>query len=154
MQHLRFVPTLTHGLVDNLLGILMAISPWIFDFHAVRGEAVLAPILFGGLLIASGLLTRHEMGLANLLGMRAHLVIDVVLGLLLALSPFVLGFSDRVFLPHVLAGSFLTLLPLFSVREPFDENKYTEVVIRNGRAEVVRYARSSDSSTSMGRRNS
>ncbi len=150
MEHLRTVPTITHALLDHLTAIVLIVSPWILDYHMVRGAAVNSAMVFGGCLAACNLLTAHELGLYPLLSMRRHFQLDVILGVLLAASPWLLGFHDRVYLPHVIAGSIITLLPLFSVRRPFDGSIYTEVVIRAGKAEVIRYARSSESSGTMG----
>jgi hypothetical protein len=36
--------------------------------------------------------------------MRVHLVIDYITGAFLALSPWLFGFSDTVWLPHALVG--------------------------------------------------
>jgi hypothetical protein len=147
MQHLRIIPTLTHGLLDNLTGIVLLVSPWIFDFQTVRGAATYIPMMLGGFLLLSNLFTRHELGLVKVLPFRYHLLLDVVLGCFLMLSPWVFAFHERILMPHVVCGMFIALVPLFSVRKPFDESQFTEVVIREGQAEVVRYARSSDSSS-------
>ncbi len=146
MQHLRSIPTLTHGLLDHLLGMIMIVSPWIFDFHAVRGVAVYVPSIIGGALVVNSLFTRYEMGLVKWIPVSLHVKLDVVLGISLAISPWAWGFADRVFLTHLLGGACIALLPLFSVRKPFDESIFTEVIIREGKAEVIRYARSTDRS--------
>jgi hypothetical protein len=36
--------------------------------------------------------------------MRIHLVLDLVSGLTLAFSPWLFGFSDYIFAPHVIGG--------------------------------------------------
>jgi hypothetical protein len=146
MQHLRSIPTLTHGLLDHLLGLIMIISPWIFDYYSIRGFAVNAPMIFGALLVINSLITNYEMGLFKWLPIPLHMALDGLIGIGLAISPWVLGFADRIFIPHLAGGALIALLPHFSVRKPFDEEKFTEVVIREGRAEIVRYARSTDSS--------
>jgi hypothetical protein len=148
MQHLRTVPTLTHGLLDNLAGIVLVVAPWIFDFQTIRGAAMHTPMIFGTLLLLSNILTKHELGLLRIISFRMHLRLDVLIGIGLAFSPWSFSFHDRVFLPHLLGGLFIALLPIFSVRKPFDESRFTEVVIREGGVEVIRYARSSDSSSS------
>ena len=146
MQHPRYIPTLTHGLLDHLLGIVMIVSPWIFEYHAARGMAVQVPFVLGGALVITSLFTRFEMGVIKLLKVRTHLWIDVAIGVVLAASPWLFGFSDRIYLPHLIGGSVIAIIPFFTVEKPFDESRYTEVVIKEGRAEVIRYARSTDNS--------
>lgn len=146
MQHPRYIPTLTHGLLDHLLGIVMITSPWLFEYHAARGLAVQVLFILGGLLVLSSLVTRFEMGVFKLMNVRTHLWIDLVIGVSLALSPWIFDFSDRIFLPHLFGGSLIAIISIFTASTPFDETRYTEVVIREGRAEVTRYARSADNS--------
>ncbi|MDQ3101826.1 MAG: hypothetical protein M3R08_10605 [Bacteroidota bacterium] len=147
MQTLRYIPTLTHALLDHLLGIVLIISPWIFEFHSAHGPAVHVPFILGGCVVINSLITKFEMGLLKWIPVRVHLIIDIVLGISLALSPWALDFSDRIFLPHLIGGMSIAIIPIFSVHKPFDESVYTEVVIREGRSEVVRYAaRSADNS--------
>jgi hypothetical protein len=38
--------------------------------------------------------------------MRMHLLLDIASGMLLAASPWLFGFADRVFLPHLVVGLF------------------------------------------------
>ena len=146
MQHLRSIPTLTHALLDHLLGAILIVSPWILDFHRAVDLAIWMPMAVGTVLVISSLITRYEMGLFQWIPLEWHMRIDTTLGLILAISPWVLGFADNVILPHVVGGSVLAIMPLFSQRKPFDDSMYTEVVIREGRAEIVRYARSTDNS--------
>jgi hypothetical protein len=146
MQHLRIVPTLTHGLLDQLIGIVLVVSPWIFEYHSARGAAVLVPVVLGAAVMINSLLTDHEMGLVTWIKVSDHLSLDMALGLILAASPWIFDFAERIIAPHVIGGLFITVLPLFTVRAPFDETMYTEVVIREGRSEVVRHARTADNS--------
>jgi hypothetical protein len=48
------------------------------------------------------MLTAYELGLLKLLPMPMHLILDGIGGIVLAASPFLLGFADRVYLPHLL----------------------------------------------------
>lgn len=146
MQQFRAIPTLTHALLDHLFGIVLIISPWIMDFHDERGYPMEVPFILGGLLVINSLVTDLEMGVFKWLSVRVHLILDSFIGICLALSPWALDFADRIYLPHLMGGLIISLLPIFTAGKPFDESLYTEVVIKEGRAEVVRYARSTDSS--------
>lgn len=44
--------------------------------------------------------------MVRLLPMPAHLLLDALSGVLLAASPWLFGFADRVRAPHLLAGLF------------------------------------------------
>ena len=57
-------------------------------------------------------LTAYELGLLRLLPMPLHLILDGIGGIVLAASPFLFGFADRVYWPHVLFGLFSVVASL------------------------------------------
>lgn len=100
---MRFVPTRIHGLADYLTGLLLIASPYLFGF-AQGGIAQWLPMALGVAMLGLALLTDYEVGLMRVIPMPVHLGIDLVGGVLLAASPWLFGFSDRVYLPHLLFG--------------------------------------------------
>lgn len=101
---MRFIPTRVHGMLDYLVGLLLIASPWLFGFAEEGGPAQWIPIILGvGVLIYS-LLTRYELGVAGLIPVPVHLGLDAMSGLLLAVSPWLFGFADVVWLPHLIFG--------------------------------------------------
>lgn len=106
MEELRFVDTRAHGVLDYLVGLVLILAPWIFQFDDVAAAKWVA-IGVGVAMITTALLTNYELGIANLIPMHVHLVMDAVIGAFLALSPWIFGFSDEgtnVWLPHVIVG--------------------------------------------------
>jgi hypothetical protein len=55
-------------------------------------------------LIGASLLTDYELGVVRMIPMPVHLGFDVAAGLLLAVSPWLFGFADRVWVPYVVFG--------------------------------------------------
>ena len=55
--------------------------------------------------------TNYECGLVPRLPVQTHLALDVVVGGFLAASPWLFGFADRVWAPHLLLGLFSIPLP-------------------------------------------
>lgn len=102
---MRFLPSSLHGVIDYLWGLALMASPWMFGFADVPAATWVAVVLGAGAILYS-LLTAYELGALRLLPMSLHLVLDGAAGALLAASPFLLGFSDRVYLPHLLFGLF------------------------------------------------
>lgn len=47
----------------------------------------------------------HELGVVRRIPMVGHLWVDGVAGALLAASPWLFGFADRVWMPHVILGA-------------------------------------------------
>jgi hypothetical protein len=97
---MRFLPTRVHGVIDYVTGVLLVAAPWLLAF-ARGGAETWVPVILGTGGIAYSLFTDYELGVVRRLGMPAHLGLDAVLGALLASSPWLFGFADRVASPHV-----------------------------------------------------
>jgi len=114
---MRIVPTRLHGAVDYLWGLALLAAPWLLGFADVPAATWIA-VLFGAGAILYSLLTDYELGLVRLLPMRLHLLIDGLGGAFLAASPFLFGFADRVYLPHLLFGLFSVAASLVTRMKP------------------------------------
>jgi len=102
---MRILPTSLHGVIDYLLGMALLSTPWLFGFADVP-EAKWTAVFFGLGAILYSALTAYELGLIKILPMSLHLILDGLAGIVLAASPFLFGFSDQVYWPHVLFGLF------------------------------------------------
>ena len=103
----RPITSRMHAMLDYPLGVVLILAPWIFGFSDVGGAAVALPIIVGAMAILQSLITDWELSIANIVPLPAHLMLDVAAGLVLAVSPFVFGFSDEdanAWVPHVVAG--------------------------------------------------
>lgn len=101
---MRVIPTRIHGILDYLMGALLIVAPWLFGFADEGGAGRWVPVVLGAGVILDSLVTRYELGLAGLIPMAVHLGLDAGGGLLLASSPWLFGFADRVWVPHVAFG--------------------------------------------------
>jgi hypothetical protein len=63
-------------------------------------------------------LTDYELGAVRIFPMPVHLAIDGVGGALLGASPWILGFADRVWAPHLAFGLFSVLASLVTRTDP------------------------------------
>ena len=100
---MRFINTKIHGTLDYLMGILLIVAPWLFGF-ADGGAAQWVPIILGLGTLLYSLITDYELGLLKVVSMKAHLMIDLLAGIFLAASPWIFGFADEVYLPHLILG--------------------------------------------------
>lgn len=106
-----------HGVADYVAGIALILAPWIFAFSDVGGVAVWVPRILGIVIVLQSLITDYELSLANILPLRAPLAMDMLGGLILALSPVIWGFTDEdanAWLPHVVVGLFLIIYALLT----------------------------------------
>ncbi len=100
---MRFIPTRVHGMMDYLVGILLIAAPWLFNFDR-GGAETWVPVLLGAGAIVYSLFTDYELGVVRRLSMPTHLMLDLGSGILLALSPWLFGFSEYVWEPHLIVG--------------------------------------------------
>lgn len=99
---MRFISTRVHGMLDYLLGVILILVP-LLTFEA-DGAATWVPVILGAGLILYSLFTDYELGMVKGINMPAHLWLDALSGLLLLLSPWLFGFADVIWLPHVILG--------------------------------------------------
>lgn len=100
---MKIISTKVHGVLDYLMGALLIASPWLFDF-ARGGAETWVPVVLGAGAILYSLLTDYELGLSRTLSMKTHLGLDMMSGALLAASPWLFGFNEYVYMPHLILG--------------------------------------------------
>lgn len=100
---MRFISTYVHGIIDYVVGALLIVAPWLFGFAAGGAETVV-PIIIGAAVILYSLFTDYEWGAVRKINMRTHLGFDIGGGVILAISPWLFGFSALVWVPHLLVG--------------------------------------------------
>jgi len=105
---MRVIPAKVHGLLDYSVSLLMLVTPWVFGF-AGGGAETWVLVLAGSAGIVYSALTAYELGVVPIIPMPLHLMLDLGLGLVLLLSPWLFGFADVVYLPHVVLGAFAVL---------------------------------------------
>ncbi|SFM66311.1 SPW repeat-containing protein [Chitinophaga sp. YR627] len=112
------ITTKTHALLDFTSGILLVATPWVFAFHD-GSIANWVSVIYGVIILIVSIITNYEGGFVRIISMRTHLTIDVVAGIILMASPWLLGFADRIFLPHLIIGGFELMIGLLTDRTPF-----------------------------------
>lgn len=119
LSPLRILPTRFHAPIDYVVGCFLIVAPWVFGFYDAE-PAMLCFVIAGGAALAYSLLTNYELGLFKILSMKIHLTLDLLSGIALAISPWLFGFSDVVFLPHLLFGIFEIIASLITETIPFE----------------------------------
>lgn len=114
---MRFIPTRIHGVLDYAVGILLVALPWLLGF-ADGTAAQWVPVVLGLGAIGSALVTDYELGVVPLIPMPLHLALDAASGIVLAASPWLFGFADRVWVPHVVLGLTEIVVPLLTATTP------------------------------------
>lgn len=113
--------TRVHGFLDYFLGAALIVVPLAFGFGA--GAQTWLPVLLGAGLILTSLMTDYELGPVPLLGMKFHLVLDGLVGLLLAASPWIFGFAWEVWTPHVAMGLAAVAVSILTHTTPWPDSQ-------------------------------
>lgn len=90
-------------MIDYVVGALLIAAPWVLGF-AQGGAETWVPVVLGAGIIVYSLMTDYELGVARVINMETHLILDLAGGVLLAASPWLFGFADVVYLPHLIVG--------------------------------------------------
>jgi hypothetical protein len=119
---MKILSTKVHGILDYMMGALLIASPWIFGFKSENaGAEAWVPILLGVGMIIYSIMTNYEYGLTDNISMKAHLTLDAIAGAFLAASPWIFGFNDVVYLPHVILGALEIGAALMTETKPSHE---------------------------------
>ncbi|WP_336719645.1 SPW repeat domain-containing protein [Paraflavisolibacter sp. H34] len=119
---MRFLSTSVHGYLDYIVGALLIAAPWIFNF-ANNGAETWVPVILGAGAILYSLMTDYELGVRKSLSMRTHLGLDLVSGLLLAVSPWLFGFAEDIYGPHLIFGLLEMGVALVTKTHPVHERE-------------------------------
>src|SRR4051812_6057242 len=88
------LPLKAHAAIEPFVAIVLIAAPWIFGFDDVS-SATAVSIVVGALMLISGMSTRWRLSLVKLIPLRTHFRMDLALGVVLIVAPFVFGDSDR-----------------------------------------------------------
>lgn len=113
--------TRVHGMLDYAAGVLLIALPFVGGFG--DGAQTWVPVALGAGILLYSLLTDYELGVVKRLPVPAHLWLDAIGGVLLAVSPWLFGFDAEVWLPHVAVGLFELLTAIVTDTIPAYERR-------------------------------
>jgi hypothetical protein len=88
------IPLNVHAMLEPIIALVIIAAPWIFGFSDVD-DATVVCVAVGVVMLLAGSMTDWRISLVRLIPLRMHFMTDLLLGAVLILSPFVLGFSDQ-----------------------------------------------------------
>jgi hypothetical protein len=100
---MKIISSRTHGVLDYIVGLVLILSPRLFNLDASSAEGQV-PVALGIATLIYSVLTRYEVGLIKVIPFRVHLTLDTLSGILLALSPWLFGFAERRWGTHLVLG--------------------------------------------------
>ena len=110
---MKLIDTKAHGAIDYALGIFLLCVPYMLSLGEPSPKINIF-YLVGTALILYSTLTKYDLGLLSLIPLPLHNIFDVISGLVLAASPWLFSFSDEVYIPHIVFGFALLMLPIIT----------------------------------------
>lgn len=102
-----FISTKAHTVIGLVVGVVLVFAAGIFGFTDNNAASMVA-LWVGIFIVISELVTTSPFSLIKLIPMRVHIIIDVLTGIFLAVSPWLFNFMDTAqnnqWLPHLLVG--------------------------------------------------
>jgi len=99
----QILSTKTHGIIDIGFVLVLIAAPFALGF-ANGGAVQWVPQALAVVLLISSMLTRYEWGMIGMFSMPMHLMLDVGAGAFLVASPWLFGFANVTYWPHVILG--------------------------------------------------
>lgn len=112
---MKIISRKSHAVLDYLSAIILISAPWIFGFSD-SSTATRVAVAAGILILGMSLMTNYEGGVLRSIPMAGHLNMDVLLGIVLAISPWLFNFKEEVYLPHLIMGLLAIFSGLMTVR--------------------------------------
>jgi hypothetical protein len=122
-----FISTAFYGFFKYILSLTLIASPWLFHLVNVSSAALLLPMYMGWLQLITTIFVDSEGSPIRQFPIQMNMVVDVIMGFILIVSPWLYNFSDRAFLPELLLGGLLLFLGLFTMKSPFTTKPHRAV---------------------------
>lgn len=81
-----------HNILDYIVGAVLIACPFVFGFSGVLAARDVF-LFLGVALIAYSLLTNYRYSIAKWIPINIHMALDVILGVVLMLSPVIFGYG-------------------------------------------------------------
>lgn len=114
-----FISTAVYGVLNYILALTLIAAPWLFDLADISSAAFFLPMYIGWLQLIMAIFSNNETGFIKQFPLTIHFVLDVLMGFVLMVSPWLYTFSSKAFWPELLLGGLLFCMGLFTKKSPF-----------------------------------
>ena len=118
-----FISPSFYGAFKFILSLTLIASPWIFGLVDVSSCALFLPIYMGWLQLIMAIFSNNPSGIIKQLPIHTNMVVDVFMGFVLMVSPWLWNFSSKAFWPELLLGGLLFCLGMFTKNSPFTDSQ-------------------------------
>tara|TARA_R110002020_G_scaffold254617_1_gene468344 strand:+ start:25852 stop:26214 length:363 start_codon:yes stop_codon:yes gene_type:complete len=114
---MKIISPRIHAYLDYIVAALLIFTPWIFAFP-MKGPEVWTPLLVGLTILTYSILTRFKNEHFGIISLKTHLIFDVLLGIVLALSPLFFEFTHISPIPQIAIGVIICVIALLTSMPP------------------------------------
>ena len=107
------ISTRLHAILDYFFSLFLMLAPAIFGFGEADMETII-PIIAGMTICFYSFFTRYPGGLYPVFPLRVHYLFDFAVAIFVATSPWVFGFRNFVYKPHLFIGFAFGLHTIFA----------------------------------------
>lgn len=122
-----FISSRLHGIFDYLLAMTLVMAPWVLDMSDNLAPALVS-VGIGWFVLMVALVTDYELSAIRIIPLSLHVSLDVILGLFLISSPWLLDFENAPHGLHMMAGLALIAVAAFTVRVPKNVRAKTQYI--------------------------
>jgi len=126
-----FISTTFYGFFKYITSLTLIASPWLFHLVNVSSAALLLPMYIGWLQLILTIFVDTKGSMIRQLPLQMNLVLDVVMGFILLVSPWLYTFANanngQAFLPALCFGALLMFLGFFTKKSPFTTKTHQTV---------------------------
>lgn len=116
---LRFVTKSIHAYLDYPVALALMAMPFILNLGAVHPMAFWLSFVTGIAAFGLTLLTDHHLGVFRVLPYSLHLTVDLLVGIVFVVAPFIFGFSGLEAAFYWINGG--AVLTVVSLHKPEDK---------------------------------
>jgi len=113
--------------LDYLYVLILFFILTIFHF-STNGAPTLTMDVISSTVLVYSTFSKYELGISKYLPMKIYLLLDYIIGIFLAASPWIFGFASYVYAPHLFFGLFAIVVALLSKKSSgqIERSRYAE----------------------------
>jgi hypothetical protein len=122
---MKFISTKVHTIIGLVVGVVLIFASSIFNFTDNSAASMVA-MWVGIFIVLNELITTSPSSPLKLVPMKVHLILDIVTGLFLAVSPWLFNFANSdepsQWVPHLIVGIMVAGYALVTSTDDAREN--------------------------------
>lgn len=117
---MKIISIKNHGILDYITVLAFLLIPTVFGFEGIPAYLSYA---LAGIHLLMTLLTSFPLGVAKVIPVKVHKIVEMAVGPLLIVVPWVLGFSDNLAARYVYIAMGLIIITVGLLTDYFETSR-------------------------------